>query len=374
MPRPSGLASQVNWLFLREEDIRTARQVIAAAGPESTVDVLGLGGPVEKISDLLFPGTSTLHTQLRYVIFVPAILYAMQEMGGVPDPFGFLKRKETELIDSLLRGGIKAGVIGRTRGEALKYWPSMTYWSAIQAYGALGEASSDRAWVLESLSSTNPDTLVSDDGDATDLQKPAFGGDARFRSVGLNLFADPGKARWPDKLTFDLRPAETRLLRDQIHEHHPGSLYVDMLRFPATRILRTASIFEIKPKRPELAALIREAGLYSLFSMGATLVYRWALCDHLVMVRKGATSKAEWQAYRENNRDQFIQWAKQIKELRTWQVKDLSHATAKAFPSRAHAGGVVESRLETFCYEMNKVFQGAGSIDARLQSASILAK
>ena len=144
MPRPSGLASQVNWLFLREEDIRTARQVIAAAGPESTVDVLGLGGPVEKISDLLFPGTSTLHTQLRYVIFVPAILYAMQEMGGVPDPFGFLKRKEAELIDSLLRGGIKAGVIGRTRGEALKYWPSMTYWSAIQAYGALGEASSYR--------------------------------------------------------------------------------------------------------------------------------------------------------------------------------------------------------------------------------------
>jgi len=36
-----------------------------------TVDEIGVGAIRHTISDILFPGTSTLHTRIRYVLFVP---------------------------------------------------------------------------------------------------------------------------------------------------------------------------------------------------------------------------------------------------------------------------------------------------------------
>lgn len=374
MTRTSGLASQVNWLFLKEEDIRKARQVIAAAGPESTVDVLGLGAPVERISDLLFPGTSTLHTQLRYVIFVPAILYAMQELGGVPDPYGFLKKKEAELITSLQKGGLKEGVIGRTRGEALKYWPSMTYWTAVNEYAALGEGSYDRAQVLEQLALTEFVAIVSDDGDSTEQREPAFTRDARFRAVALDLFADAKKARWREKLTFDLPAAEARLLIDQIHKLHPQSLYVEMLGLSPTRIRNIPSLFDVKPKRAELAALLQEAELYSLFSMGATLVYRWALCGHLAQVRKSADNRREWAAFEKKNKDLFAGWLKEASRLRGWRIASLSKAIVEAFPAAARVGDPFDAKLAEFCDELNEALQETGPLDAKLAAAGRLVR
>ena len=43
-----------------------------------TVDELGVGVVRDTFSDLLFPGTSTLHSRGRYVLFIPWIYQAIE--------------------------------------------------------------------------------------------------------------------------------------------------------------------------------------------------------------------------------------------------------------------------------------------------------
>lgn len=374
MAKTSAFASQVNWLFLSEEDIRKARQIIAAAGPESTVDVLGLGIPLEKISDLFFPGTSTLHTELRYVIFVPAILYAMLENGGVPDPFGLLKRKEAELIGSLQKGGLKEGVIGRTRGEALKYWPSMTYWTAVNTFRTLGPETYERTLVLERLASGELTAIISDDGDSTDEREQAFNGNPRFRGIALSVFSDVKKIRWPEKVDFDLTKVEATYLRDQILQLYPNSLYVELLRYSPTRLKNIQSIFAIKARRKELTELIRHSMLYSSFAMGATLAYRWALCDHFAKTRRDPGLKDEWAAFRDKNKELFLEWTKEGKELRDWRVGQLEVAIREAFPEIKPDGEKFDSRFITFCNSVSVTLKERGSNERKLQRLGQLAK
>lgn len=375
MKKASGLTSQVNWLLLNEDDIRNARQVIAAAGPESTVDVLGLGTPVELISDLLFPGTSTLHTELRYVIFVPAIFYAIRENGGVPDAFGTLKRKEAELIKSLLNGGLKEGVIGRTRGESLKYWPSMTYWAGVNSYRAFGKSAYERSQILDALSvQSSKNELVSDEGDTTGDTIFGFEGDERMRAIALSIFNNPKKIIWDEKMDFRLRKIEAKFLRDQIVENHPESLYNDLLLKPKARLSGIDSLFQIKTASSVINELIQNASSYSQVSMGATYAYRWALCDHFESTRKDKILKAEWAAYREKNEELFEEWLLASKSLRSWRVKDLREAVKAAFPKSLKRENPVDIAIERFCDEFLVAALGVGSAKKKLQSIKTLVK
>lgn len=73
----TGLSSSLNWITFKSEDVQKAREILKELGPDSTVDSIGLGLPLEEISNILFPATSTLHTRLRYQLFVPAIICKM---------------------------------------------------------------------------------------------------------------------------------------------------------------------------------------------------------------------------------------------------------------------------------------------------------
>jgi hypothetical protein len=349
MSRNTALISQVNWLYLSQEDMRKAREIIAAAGPDSTVDVLGLGNPAEKISDLLFPGTSTLHTELRYVIFTPAILYAMKEKGGVPDPFGMLKRKEAELIISLQKGGETTGVIGRTRGEELRYWPSITYWTAFNAFETLGSGYYDRGQVLEKLSSSMDIELVSDDGDATVVRDEAFVSDPEYRAIALSLFKDIKDIRWPDKMDFKLKKKEADFLKKRLHTKYPRSLYIELLNLGISRLKAQESLFDLKPESKDLAALLKQAERYSLFAMGATLAYRWELCRDRADTSKSPKVKDDWKHFMEKNEELYLEWREHAGRLKNWNVDDLSESVAKAFSENLKSFSLMDDKLTTFC-------------------------
>ena len=72
-------------------------------------DELGLGSVRDAISDLLFPGTSTIQTRLRYMMFVPWLYRMVARTGGRADQ---ARRLEIQLITALLRGGETDSVIG----------------------------------------------------------------------------------------------------------------------------------------------------------------------------------------------------------------------------------------------------------------------
>ncbi len=353
--------------------MKEARQIIADAGPDSTVDALGLGTPVELISDLLFPGTSTLHTELRYVIFVPAILYAIKEQGGVNNSIKTLKIKENELINSLKNSGLKEGVIGRTRGIELKYWPSTTYWAGINSYKTLGPVYYDRGHVLDLLNKTDNMKQVSDDGENVSQIKNAFLGDDQFFNISKTLFKDFKKIQWPDKMTFNLRKVEAKFLYEQIHTYHNESMYTELLKSKALSLRNVKDFFSFKKARPDLTNLIQECHNYSKLAMGTTYAYRWALCDHIVSERKTKEGKHDWVIYRDHNAKLYNEWIKNNKDLKNWDISYLTEAIIKAF-SKPFATNLIEKSNVDFCNQACEIMFSKANTKQTLTTLGKLTK
>ena len=163
-----GISSSINWVTFDIKDVQKAREILKDLGPDSTVDSIGLGNPFEEISNILFPATSTLHTRFRYQIFVPAIFYKMYtEAAGKPlkNPAGRLYKLEVQLMNILLDNDPDGGVIGKVAREGLKYWPSQTYWGAINTMKTFGPEPVDKNQLFDDLMHNERDVLLNDDGE-----------------------------------------------------------------------------------------------------------------------------------------------------------------------------------------------------------------
>lgn len=67
------MASVFAWLDYDETERRRMQEAIELFREKDTVDELGIGSVRDAFSNLLFPGTSVLHTRARYLLFVPWI-------------------------------------------------------------------------------------------------------------------------------------------------------------------------------------------------------------------------------------------------------------------------------------------------------------
>ena len=130
------MTSTFAWLDYSERQRRRMLEVVEMFREEGTVDELGLGAARDALSDTLFPGTSTLHTRARYLLFIPWIYLAMEQLktpSGQAD--AALKNREVRLIAALEAGGEYEGVIGIDARNRLKRFPSVLYWNAMAAFG-----------------------------------------------------------------------------------------------------------------------------------------------------------------------------------------------------------------------------------------------
>src|SRR5699024_9495580 len=111
------MTSVFGWMATDAEQSRRMMEVVDQFRDSTTIDDLGLGGIRDAFSDTLFPGTSTLHTRIRYALFVPWLMQLASDRNEtVPEMSGAFARSEFQLTQSLLNGGESAGVIGRVAG------------------------------------------------------------------------------------------------------------------------------------------------------------------------------------------------------------------------------------------------------------------
>lgn len=130
------MASSITWLDHDQSARDRALEMLALFQVRESRDELGLGGIRDSLADMLFPGTSTLHTRLRYVFFVPWIYLALEQEHLSPEQFAArADRTERALIGPLAASADTAGVFGRTAGNQLKRLPSSIYWAALGAWG-----------------------------------------------------------------------------------------------------------------------------------------------------------------------------------------------------------------------------------------------
>ena len=70
--------SSMGWLDFGEEDQRRARDYLAQFKGDNTLDELGFGIIRDALADLFFPGTNTIMTRTRYLVFIPALCMAVE--------------------------------------------------------------------------------------------------------------------------------------------------------------------------------------------------------------------------------------------------------------------------------------------------------
>ncbi|USQ75662.1 DUF6361 family protein [Ornithinimicrobium cryptoxanthini] len=129
------MPSKLAWVDYSSAHRDEMDRLLDAFRDRGTVDELGIGTVRDTFSELLFPGTSTLHTRARYLLFVPWVVTSITSRRLPADRAGReMRQQEVRLIESLRAGDLDGGVIGRDARANLARMPSVVYWGALAAY------------------------------------------------------------------------------------------------------------------------------------------------------------------------------------------------------------------------------------------------
>lgn len=243
---------------------------------KGTLDELGFGSIRDAFADILFPGTTTIHTRLKYVLFVPWLLRQSAGGGGtateMSDRFASL---EVKLIDALERGGEGQGVIGREAREGLQRTPASIYVGAMSTW----EIATSNPWSgtyfrrqvdLQRLSSRV--TTMTDDPES--------------RAESLSDGLDPSLPKPPEDLltstTFNLDGEQRLYLVDRIEASVPESMLAWLVTHPPANLEGAKSVWEIDnlAAAPEhLRQVVDHARRFSAVAHGASLAYNYHMSE-----------------------------------------------------------------------------------------------
>jgi hypothetical protein len=128
----------------------------------------------QRYADHLFPGTSVLHTRLRYALLIPWLYQSLRAKRPVPKDFAqTFTDLEHELTNRLKfeeeKGGERDGVIGgNVHPRAISQPPAYVYWTALSKWGLIATRPDGRPWsrpdMARLLAAASKRTLHDDDG------------------------------------------------------------------------------------------------------------------------------------------------------------------------------------------------------------------
>ncbi|WP_292604192.1 DUF6361 family protein [Nocardioides sp. REDSEA-S30_B4] len=208
------MSSTFGWLDQDDSQRAAMTEVIKLFQDESSVDELGIGPIRDSFSNTLFPGTSVLHTRVRYLLFIPWLVKDVARRGLPLDRArAELRSGEVRLIRALLAGGMKSGVIGSQAQDRLKTMPSQVYWPALQRFDIVTWDRSVQGHLRRAGSTVQTlRDLVEGDVD--------HGGP----DLGIDPSLPPAPEAWLKECTFDLTSSEAAYLQEVFARLPGGSL------------------------------------------------------------------------------------------------------------------------------------------------------
>lgn len=251
------MGATIAWLDASREDQRRMREIVNMFAQSESRDELGIGQIRDAFSDLLFPGTSTLHTRARYLLLIPwCYRVAAPKATNGEDLERRAAANERRLIVALNNAGATDGLIGQQVLTKLKTLPSALYWSALETYGirvgGLADELAAKSWTAEA------DELVE--------REP------RMWRV------PPAPAEFPDgEDSLDLSSDEAAWVKERILSGSPGSLLEVLLLAGRRDWLALPAPWDVPVQDPDLQALLHHARLFSRCIHGAALTYNLAI-------------------------------------------------------------------------------------------------
>lgn len=200
---------------------------------QGVVDELGLLEIHQGYADRFFPGTSVLHTRLRYVLFVAWAYESLRHHRTMPRDIGTsIAAQELALGKALKRNTGSWGLIGRrVLPDMPAQRPSMMYWSALGAWGMLHRHPDGSLPSREEIHSR----LSRSDGYVELLDDE---GRTLLREASPFIQLPPIPKGWPEGagIDFSLTEEEQRFLRDCLGRvHQPGTGELSLMARLANR-------------------------------------------------------------------------------------------------------------------------------------------
>jgi len=295
----------IAWLDASREDQRRMREIVNLFAQSESRDELGIGQVRDAFSDSLFPGTSTLQTRARYLLFVPWCFVAAAAKGG-PATRGEqrVEGNERALIAGLRDLGATDGLIGGLAGVAVKTLPSALYWGALRQYAILQVAEPLDALGLSASPDPGQEELAERlPGAWSPTLPPVPAGFPRHPETG-----------------FELSRAEAAWLQERILGSTEGSLLHHLVSGgnrpqPSSDtpwddpVCHTAA--------PEVLKTLEHARLFSLAMHGASFLYNLMIAELYV-----AAGHTRIERPVERYRDRLQEWAQECqrhsKALSAW--------------------------------------------------------
>lgn len=129
------MVSTLTWIDHDSRARERTLRILAQFQEKESRDELGIGTVRDSLADLLFPGTSTIQTRLRYMLFVPWIYRALEDKNVSAAQFaGAADKYERELVRRLQTADDHYGMFGKNAGGDIKRLPSSVYWAGLGAW------------------------------------------------------------------------------------------------------------------------------------------------------------------------------------------------------------------------------------------------
>lgn len=197
--------SSFGWTYLSRDALRKAQAQLAGQ-TQGVRDEVGFLELHQRYADRFFPGTSVLHTRLRYALFVPWMYEALARRRNVGSVQRLVEREELRLAKRLQGAG--TGVIGGDKWpESTQQPPSVVYWGALTSWGIIRTRGDGRPFSRrETHARLKASSRQSDDdGAPLDDSEPLF-------------IAMPGMPEEWDaatRVTFGLNSSEANFIRQR---------------------------------------------------------------------------------------------------------------------------------------------------------------
>jgi hypothetical protein len=310
------VTSTLTWVDHDSEARDRSLRILALFHERESRDELGLGAVRDSIADQLFPGTSTIQTRLRYMLFVPWIYRRLEQERLSADRFGAAaERMERALVAPLLASDDRAGVFGRLAGSNVQRLPSSVYWSGLGAWGIRV-----MSWSQEEYHRRIDLVHMAREERTARLSVTAMrGDDSDFPPTPAAITWHPklplAPVGFPDQVNFALTVEEAEFIQERISEAHPHSLLSDLaLRGRHAEVDVPWMHPDLASFRPEHRRLLHHARLFSVLMHGAARLYNIALAE-----------KRGWQERVEEHREAYRAWSQEldVPELGRWALNEL---------------------------------------------------
>lgn len=306
------MASGIAWIDRDNAARQRSLQLISLFNTPDSRDELGVGSVRDAVADILFPGTSTIQTRLRYMFHVPWSFAKLESRRVPSEDFPAAARQaEVALMKAFRDAGVK-DFIGSDAGSDLKRLPSSVYWAGLGSWNLRRFDGSQEQYfsAADRLYEARKSRRKREGGDDHDAD---FDHDTWHPRL-LKLMPDNYPVGADMRVTAD----EANFLLDMWSRHHPGSLLTWLAQDAARRgSLNVADEIWAHPRRREFPAgmlrVVDHAHRFAVLVRSAAYLYNLQLAE--LDVREDLVTEY---------RDKLAMWTTENAPLLTgWSVTDL---------------------------------------------------